>query len=287
MKAIVMVFVASLVVPAMGGGAFATLWAVDVENEAEGWDETLFQTVHGSLGLSTIIMVCSHPSQHWFGVWAMWKHASMADISDVFTLKSAQRPMVFMGYFCFLYLMWKLWPVLTAPAARWCETIIQSNDMKNEKGVNVAMRHSFDPTVWWNHCGCESIPRGPKMMQCFWTITLPKLRVWDVYAIGKWKPYYQAFGPLYFVFMPKHGMPKHGSIKKELFAMWVECDVQRKYYGDDYGVPMGFLRLMKEVYGQKFVQGRWLTKREKKMLCPCTESASAAYAVQSYGFHIW
>ena len=67
----------------------------------------------------------------------MWKHGSMHDISDVFALNRAQRSMVFMGYFSFLYLMAKLWPVLTAPAALWCETIMQSNDFENEKGVNV------------------------------------------------------------------------------------------------------------------------------------------------------
>ena len=257
-----MLLVALFVVPAMSTGAFATLWAVDLEITPLGGDASLFQTFHTTLGLSSMLMICSERSQHWYEVWAMWKHGSMHDISDVFALNRAQRTMVFMGYFSFLYLMSKLWPVLTAPAAQWCETIIQSNDLDFESGVTVTMRHSFNRAIWWRHWCCEAIPNGLEMMRCFWTIALPKLRIGNVYAGGPWRPYYQASGPPFFAFMPKGG-----GINEALYAMWFECKVMKIFYGDNYGVSKRFLHLLLAVYDTEFATGRWLTDEETKQLC--------------------
>ena len=256
----------ALVVPTSAGGAYASLWGVDLSKAStyEFWDETLFQVADETFGLSTIMMICSHRSQHWFEVWAMWKAPSMADISDVFTLHAAERSMVFMGYFSFLYLMYKLWPIVNFHDAPWVEAILQSNDGRYESGVNVHVRHYMNPEIWWNYAKCNTIRRGWAMFESFWKIRLPKLRNGPFYGSHFWEPYYQLSGPMLFAFAPKNGT---GAIMKELDDMFYECKEEKKRYGEDYGVPVSFLMRLKRSYAEAFEVGEWVSKAEKKQLC--------------------
>ena len=102
------------------------------------------------------------------------------------------------------------------------------------------------------------------MFESFWKIRLPKLRNGPFYGSHFWKPYYQWSGSRLFAFAPKNGT---GAIMKELDDMFYECKEEKKRYGEDYGVPVSFLRRLKRSYAEAFEVGEWLSKAEKKQLC--------------------
>jgi len=54
---------------------------------------------------------------------------------------------------------------------------------------------------------------------------------------------------------------------KELDDMFYECKEEKKRYGEDYGVPVSFLRRLKRSYAEAFEVGEWVSKAEKKQLC--------------------
>ncbi len=69
---------------------------------------------------------------------------------------------------------------------------------------------------------------------------------------------------MFFAFAPKkHG----GGLMKELDDMFYECKDEKERYGEDYGVPVSFLKRLKRSYAEAFEIGEWLAKPEKKELC--------------------
>ena len=259
----------SLVVGAHGGGAFGSLWMLDLRRETTFPGHEIFRVDLPGLGANLFAMISSHASQYWFRVDAVYVEDPDAidDLSDVYCKNLlGQRTLKFIGYFSFLLIMARLMPMFRKGVVPWHEMIIQSNDYKGEDGCTVNVRSSMEPTIWFLRVGEEtSIIAGEVMFQNFKTIRLPRLIVRNEWNYSAWKPYYQNSGPIYFVYTPHKTL----DFKKTVNQMAIEENSMAQHDEHIHFISKNVLKMIVKAYLWEWEQGRYLSKTEKQILNLC------------------
>ncbi len=255
------------------GGAFGTLWLLDMRDSPEFPGVELFRSEHPTYGRNQFAMIASHASQHWFESYAVYIEdpEAIGDPSDVYVRRyRGERTLHFIGYFTFMLIMGKLLPMFMSRLIPWHEMVVQSNDGKHEMGCRVCVRSYLEPMVWWLRQGSElSIRAGTEMFKNFKSIKLPRLHLGSEWNYASWHPYF-AWGPAYFCYTPHKSL----DYKTTMIRMAEEEDYMGK------SDPIHFIekKTMKRVfkaYQAVYVEGPWLTKADKLYLSRKRKAASA------------
>ena len=226
----------SLVFGENGGGAFGSLWMLDLRDEAMFPGHEIFRVDLPGYGRNLLTMISSHATQYWFRVDAVYVEDpdAIVHVSDVYCKNLLGHSFLkFIGYFSYLLLMTKLLPMFRRGLLPWHEMMIRSNHYAVEVGCTANSYSSMDPLIWFLRLGSEtSIIAGKLMFQHFKTIKLPRLIVRNEWNYPSWKPYYQDSGPSTdFVYTPYKRMTTKWTVNEmsiEEQRRWLtKCEKQR------------------------------------------------------------
>ena len=227
----------------------------------------LFHMQDQVLGPNPYTLVCSHASQWWYEVYALWGPITVGrrkpDVSTIFNKTSFlyRRELVFLGHLSFVCIMGVLWTSLLEEKLPWMELCCQGNNYAGEEGCRITIRHHCEPMLWLvQRTINRTIDNHLNLYRTFHRLTIPKLFVdGNLWNWAAYLGYVSPRCPKLPIYCPPEGCELFQALEQqyqEELGIYQHKDT-RHYVGGDV------FQHMRAVYRHPYEEGLYLTQAER------------------------